>query len=107
MKYFLAAGAFLLLFGCSSPKPATETLTESTKESIAALEKSLPKECKTESIKAQFSALTAKVDANLATCEAEKALLEEEKRHKDTWIGGLFMTVVILGGLLLKKLFRL
>lgn len=105
MKYVLAACVFLLL-GCTSTTPASETLAESTKESIAALEKSLPKECKTESVQAQFSALTAKVDANLATCEAEKALLEEEKRHKDTWIGGLFMTVVILAGLLLKRLFR-
>ena len=102
MKYILAVGAFLLS-GCTHTPTATETLTED----IQAIEKSLPKECQTESIKLQLAALESKVEANLATCEAEKALLEEEKRHKDTWIGGLFMAVVILAGLLLKRLFRI
>lgn len=106
MKYILAAGAFLL-FGCANTPTATETLTEGIKKDIQALEKSLPKECQTESIKLQLAALESKVEANLATCEAEKALLEEEKRHKDTWIGGLFMTVIILAGLLLKRFFRI
>lgn len=106
MKYILAAGAFLLA-GCTHTPTATETLTEGIKKDIQAIEKSLPKECQTESIKLQLAALESKVEANLATCEAEKALLEEEKRHKDTWIGGLFMTVIILAGLLLKRLFRI
>lgn len=105
MKHILAAGAFLL-FGCTNTPTATETLTEGIKKDIQALEKSLPKECQTESIKLQLAALESKVEANLATCEAEKALLEEEKRHKDTWIGALFMTIIILIGLLLKRFLR-
>lgn len=106
MKYILAVGAFLLS-GCTHTPTATETLTEGIKKDIQAIEKSLPKECQTEGIKLQLAALESKVEANLATCEAEKALLEEEKRHKDTWIGGLFMTVIVLAGLLLKRLFRI
>lgn len=105
MKHILAACAFLLL-GCTSTPPASETLTESTKEAISALEKSLPKECKTESVKAQFGALTAKVDANLATCEAEKALLEEKKRLSDTWVGFWFTGCVILLFLWVRTFFR-
>ena len=105
MKYLLAAGAFLL-FGCTSTPPASETLTESTKEAITALEKSLPKECQTEGVKAQFVSLQSKVDATLAVCENEKALLEEEKRHKDTWIGVWFMSALVFLGLYLRKIFR-
>jgi RNase adaptor protein for sRNA GlmZ degradation len=89
------------------PLALNERIAEGIKKDIHALEKSLPKECQTESVKLQLAALESKIDANLATCEAEKALLEEEKRHKDTWIGGLFMSVLILGGLLLKKIFRI
>jgi hypothetical protein len=106
MRYIFITALFLLL-GCTKAPTATETLAEGIKKDIHALEKSLPKECQTESVKLQLAALESKIDANLATCEAEKALLEEEKRHKDTWIGGLFMSVLILGGLLLKKIFRI
>lgn len=105
MKHILAVGAFLLS-GCTHTPTATETLTEGIKKDIQALEKSLPKECKTEGVMAQFSALEAKIDASLAVCENEKALLEEEKRHKDTWIGVWFMSALILLGLYLRKIFR-
>lgn len=95
-----------LLFGCSTTPPASQTLTESTKETIKALEESLPKECKTESVKLQFAALEAKVDSTLATCETEKALLEEKKRHSDTLVGFWFVWCVVLLGVLLRKVFR-
>lgn len=105
MNYILPVCAFLL-FGCTTTPPASQTLTESTKEAISALEKSLPKECKTEGVKAQFSALEAKVDATLAVCENEKALLEEEKRNKDTWLGIWFTTALALLIMYLRKVFR-
>ena len=105
MKHLLAAGAFLL-FGCTSTPPASETLTESTKEAITALEKSLPKECQTEGVKAQFVSLQTKVDATLAVCENEKALLEEEKRHKDTWLGVWFTVSLMLLVLYARKVLR-
>lgn len=105
MKYILAAGAFLL-FGCAHTPTATETLTEGIKKDIQALEKSLPKECQTESIKLQLAALESKVEANLATCEAEKALLEGEKRNKDTWLGIWFTTALALLIMYLRKVFR-
>lgn len=105
MNYILPVCAFLL-FGCTTTPPASQTLTESTKEAISALEKSLPKECKTESVKAQFSALEAKVDATLAVCENEKALLEEEKRNKDTWLGIWFTAALALLVMYLRKVFR-
>lgn len=50
MKYILAAGAFLLL-GCTSTPPASETLTESTKEAISALEKVCPKNVRQKALK--------------------------------------------------------
>lgn len=105
MKRILPVCAFLL-FGCTSTPPASETLAQGTKEAITALEKSLPKECQTESVKAQFVALQTKVDAQLVTCETEKALLEEEKRHKDTIIGALFTAALILLISYLRKVFR-
>lgn len=105
MKYILAASAFLL-FGCAHAPTATETLTESTKEAIKAIEESLPKECQTESVKLQFSALESKVDSTLKVCENEKALLEEEKSHKDTWLGIWFTLCVVLAGLLVKTFLR-
>ena len=105
MKYILAVGAFLLS-GCTHTPTATETLTEGIKKDIQAIEKSLPKECQTESIKLQLVALESKVEANLATCEAEKALLEEEKRLSDTWVGFLFMGCIILLFLWGRAFFR-
>lgn len=105
MKHILAAGAFLLS-GCTHTPTATETLTEGIKKDIQAIEKSLPKECQTESIKLQLTALESKVEANLATCEAEKALLEEKKRLSDTWVGFWFMGCIILLFLWGRAFFR-
>jgi hypothetical protein len=105
MKCFLPVCAFLLA-GCTSTPPASETLTEGIKKDIQALEKSLPKECQTESVKLQFAALETKVDATLAVCENEKALLEEEKRHKDTWLGVWFTVSLMLLVLYARKVLR-
>lgn len=105
MKHIWVLGAFFLC-GCAKAPTATETLTEGIKKDIQAIEKSLPKECQTEGIKLQLTALETKVDATLTTCEAEKALLEEEKRHKDTWLGVWFAATLSLLVLYLRKIFR-
>lgn len=103
MRIFVFLAMFLV-FGCSSKSPSV-SLTETAKESISAIEKTLPKECLTESVKSQLSVLSKVVDTQLSVCDAEKDKLKAQKRSSDML--AFAMTVILLGliGLKLYKKF--
>lgn len=58
------------LAGCASKSPV-ETVAESIEEQITSLEKTLPKECKTEAVVAQIESLRAENKVAQAVCETE------------------------------------
>lgn len=57
------------LAGCG--KTPVETVAESIEEQIMSLEKTLPKECKTEAVVAQIESLRAENKVAQAVCETE------------------------------------
>lgn len=97
MKKILFA---LLLVGCTTQTP-TESAVNAAIESITALEKSLPKECKTESVNAQIAALTTQVENTLLYCENEKKVLELEK---DRLLMILFVMAAVISLYVIKKI---
>lgn len=97
MKKILIA---LLLTGCTTQTP-TESAVNAATESIVALEKSLPKECKTESVNAQIAALTTQVENTLLYCENEKKVLELEK---DRLLMILFVMAAVISLYVIKKI---
>lgn len=58
------------LAGCASKSPV-ETVAQSIEEQITSLEKTLPKECKTEAVVAQIESLRAENRVAQAVCETE------------------------------------
>lgn len=58
------------LAGCASKSPV-ETVAQSIEEQITSLEKTLPKECKTEAVVAQIESLRAENKVAQAVCETE------------------------------------
>lgn len=57
------------LTGCA--KTPVETIAESIEEQITSLEKTLPKECKTEAVVSQIESLRAENKVAQAVCETE------------------------------------
>jgi hypothetical protein len=100
MKTITIALIGCLLCACSATTP-TESAVNAATESITALEKSLPKECKTEAVNAQIAALTTQVENTLLYCENEKKVLELEK---DRLLMVLFMMAVVMGVYIIKKI---
>lgn len=67
----------LLLSGCAGT--ATEIATETAKNQVIALEKSLTADCKTASVNAQLGAIKTQIASIEATCQAEQKTLRAEK----------------------------
>lgn len=90
--------AFLcLLCGCSHKATVSETSTGATKAAIEALEESLPKECATQAITKQITAIKAQIESVQVACNTEKALAVREQERK-TWLWRI--TSIVLGALL-------
>lgn len=100
MKTIAIALIGCLLCACSAKTP-TESAVQAATESITALEKSLPKECKTEAVNAQIAALTTQVENTLLYCENEKKVL---KLEKDRLLMVLFFMTVVIGVYIIKKI---
>lgn len=72
----------LLAFtGCSSTT-ATKNVADSVIESIESIEKTLPKECKTESVMAQINGAKAQIPNIVKVCETE---LREQEQITEKW----------------------
>lgn len=70
-KCFVWLYVLLLLSSCSIVSP-TDKVIDSINSSIAAVEKSLPAECRTGGIPDQLASIKNQVAALSSTCQAEK-----------------------------------
>lgn len=98
-------GLFLLCFilcSCGGHS-ATNDAVESTTNSVVALEKSLPKECATESINAQITAIKTQINTIGSVCEMEKAEIRKEKVKWQTAFWGL---LVVIAAYIIKKVLK-
>lgn len=64
-------GLFCIISLAGCAKTSVETVAESIEEQIKSLEKTLPKECKTESVVAQIESLRSENKVAQAVCETE------------------------------------
>lgn len=90
----------LLLSGCTRTV-ATDSVLESVKKQTDVLERSLPKECKTEVVMAQIAAIRSQTDAVSAVCNTEKREIIESR---DKWKLGFFLLLIIAGVGFLRRI---
>ena len=69
----------LLLFGCASTKPASESIANSAQESLNALNNTITPECRTNAIESQINAIKSSVNAIVTACDSEKEIITVEK----------------------------
>lgn len=69
----------LLICGCAT-KPSSVTTAETAKESISAMVKALPTECRTDLVKDLAKSAQAQVDSVVITCQTEKRELSQTIR---------------------------
>lgn len=81
----------MALFGCA--KNAAETATEASLSQVNAIEQQIKKECPAVKIDKQMNALRDSIKTQLATCEAQKATLQE--KNNTLWVFIIGMLVVI------------
>lgn len=77
MHFTILSFLTLLLSGCAGT--ATDVATETAKNQVVALEKSLTADCKSASVNAQINAIKTQIASIEATCQAEQKTLRAEK----------------------------
>lgn len=102
MKCF---GLFLVCFTLCScgTHTATNELVNAANNSVVALEKTLPGECATESVKTQIHAIKTQITAIESVCETEK---ESINKDKIKWQMAFWGLLVVVGAYLIKKVLK-
>lgn len=99
MKFVLVL--LILLTGCSKTT-ATENIANSVIDSIESIEKTLPKECKTDAVIAQINGVKAQVPNIVQSCESR---INEQKQIAEKWtLASIFEFAII--ALLVYILFK-
>ncbi len=71
----LILGLLLLLCGCA--KTATETITDAAMQQVNIIEETIKKDCPMLEVSKYIQPLKTTINAQLATCEAEKEKMQE------------------------------
>ncbi len=101
-RYVKNIAFFICILACAgcANKTATDSILETVEQQIVALEKSIPPECKTESIKAQFAAIKTSKNSIAQSCKTHIAKVETERNK---WMMAFFALAFVLGWLIVKK----
>ena len=104
MKRFTILLVFtVLLSGCAKQPVASETIAEGAINAATAIEQTLPKECATQAIKTQITALKTQIKAITVASQSEKQIIEQEKiRWKWSFLALLF----VVGAFVLRKVLK-
>lgn len=94
MKWSAYCLALFTLCSCGVPS-ASNTIAESAINTATAIEKSLPKECATEGIKAQITAIKTQITAITQACDSEKAEIRSDKIKWKTAFFGLLIAIAV------------
>jgi hypothetical protein len=78
----------------------SHSATESALNSIVAIEKTLPIECKTEGIKSQLESVKTQIETIKLGCESEKAQLRSDKIK---WQIAFWAMIVVVSMYFLRK----
>lgn len=93
----------LMLAGCASKEPVSNTIAENAVNATTALETNLPEQCKTEPIISQISLIRTQIRAVAGACDTEKNAIEHEK-IKYQW--AFYSVLTLIGLFFLKKVLK-
>lgn len=96
----LAILSILVLSACSTKEPS-EVMAENAIQSVIAIEKSLPNECKTESVKQQLLSIKGQIATISTACETEKNVLEQKITIRNLIIA---LLLALIGFWVFKKI---
>ena len=91
-----------VLTSCAKQPVASETIADSAISAATAIEQALPKECATQAIKTQITALKTQIKAITAASESEKQVIEQEKIR---WKWAFLSLVMAVALFIAKKVF--
>ena len=104
MKHFTILLIFtVLLSGCAKQPVASETIADSAISAATAIEQTLPKECATQAIKTQITALKTQIKAITVAAESEKQVIEQEKIR---WKWAFLALVMAIVAFVLRKVLK-
>lgn len=95
MKHIWTIALVFLIAGCSQ-KVTSTMVAETAKETISAAYKSLPTECRLDSVKQLLDTAKAQIDAVKVACDTEKDVLEKEVVNLELLLAGLIAMVILL-----------
>ena len=93
-KFIILLLLSLFLNGCSNPS-TSETIANGAINSTTALEQSLPKDCSTDAIKSQITAIKTQIMAITESCKTEKAIIKADKVKWQTAFFGLLLAISV------------
>ncbi len=93
----------LILSGCASEKPASETIADNAINATTGLEQTLKEECKTSAIKTQLMVIKTEIRNITKSCNTEKNQITQEK---NSWKLGFWGLIIIIGVYIIRKIFK-
>lgn len=101
MKKTIAIFLLILpLCGCQRKTPV-QAIVDSATAQVVALEKTLPPECKTESIQEQMNNIKFEIGRAPAACEV---MVDKVRAQRNSWALGFFAAVGVLAFLIIRRL---
>lgn len=93
----------LFLAGCAKSPSVSESIAENTINEVNALEQSLSKECKTDSVMTQLTIIKSQIRTSVQSCEMEKDVITQEKLK---WKWSFFGLLAVIVAYLIKKVLK-
>ena len=93
----------LLLAGCSKTEPVSNTIADNAVNTVVAVEKALPNECKTEAVKTQLTVVKSEIRSITSACESEKNVITQDKLK---WKFGFWGLIIVIGLYIARKVIK-
>jgi PBP1b-binding outer membrane lipoprotein LpoB len=93
----------LILSGCASEKPTSETIADNAINATTGLEQTLTEECKTDAIKTQLAVIKSEIRNITKSCNIEK---DQITREKNSWQLGFWGLIIIIGAYIVRKVLK-
>lgn len=103
MKGIKIIACGLVLYGCAREPSISENITENAINTTTALEQSLSKECKTESIITQITVIKSEIRSISKACEIEKDQITKDMIR---WKFSFWALVSIIVAYIIKKVLK-
>ena len=93
----------LLLAGCSKSEPVSDTIADNAVNTVVAVEKALPEECKTEAVKTQLTVVKSEIRSITKACDSEKDVITQDKLK---WKWSFWGMILLIGLYVARKVMK-